>query len=238
MRQLFGAVLIVAGGVCAQSGPAFEVASVKVTPGNNSGNTSFSPFGSNRYTANNAPLAFLVQLAYGVPFQQISGLEKLGDGRYDVSAKAEDGVLLNVDQIQPRLRLLLEQRFKLAVHRETKIFDGYSLVIARGGPKLQLSSGSSENGMIFPGGLRLLNSSLEDFAGSLRSVAGRPVMDKSGIAGSYDFDLRYARDGDTDSPLPSFFTALQEKYGLKLETARVPLEIIIIDHVERIPSEN
>jgi uncharacterized protein (TIGR03435 family) len=236
---MIATMLVIACSILAQSDqPAFEVASVKVTPGNNTGNTSFSPFGSNRYTANNAPLSLLVQLAYGVPFEQISGVEKFGDGRYDLSAKAEDGVLLDVDQLRPRLRLLLEQRFKIVVHRETKTFDGYSLVIARGGPELRPSSGSSENGMIFPGGLRLMNCSLQAFAGSLRSVAGRPVMDKTGIAGKYDFNLRYARDGDIDSPLPSFFTALQEKYGLKLQTAKVPLEIIVVDHVERIPTEN
>lgn len=227
-------------GVWAQSPPAppaFEVASVRFGP-DRDGNTSFSPFGGNRYTAINATLEFLVQLAYGVPYEQIAGVEKLGSGRYDVNVKAEDGVTLTYGQLKPRLQRLLEQRFKLVVHRAMKEFDGYALVIAKGGPKLRPTAGTSEQGVIYPGGLRLMNLPLDGFAGSLRSPAGRPVVDKTGIHGNYDFSLSYAREGDAESPLPSFFTALQEEYGLKLETTKVPLEIVVIDRVEKIPTEN
>jgi uncharacterized protein (TIGR03435 family) len=87
-------------------------------------------------------------------------------------------------------------------------------------------------------GFRFLNLPLSSFAGFLRSPAGRPVVDKTGIAGNYDFTLSYALENDTDSPLPSFFTALQEQFGLKLEATKVPLELVVIDHVEKIPSEN
>lgn len=83
-----------------------------------------------------------------------------------------------------------------------------------------------------------MNFPLSAFATSLRSPAGRPVADKTGIQGNYDFSLTYARDSDTDSSLPSFFTALQEQFGLKLEPAKVPLEIVVIDHLEKIPTEN
>ena len=81
-------------------------------------------------------------------------------------------------------------------------------------------------------GCEILNASLAGFAGCLRSPAGRPVIDKTGIRGTYDFILSYARDGDTESPLPSLFTALQEQYGLRLEKSKVPLEIRVIDEVE------
>jgi|SRR5579863_133021 len=229
-------------GVWAQSPPellpAFEVASVKLTPPGSLGYTSWSPYGTNRYAASNATLDFLVQLAYGMPLDQISGVEKLGSEHYEISVKAKDGVLLTLDQLQPRLRRLLAERFRLAAHRAQKEYDGYALVVARGGPKLKPGAGVSENGTIYPGGLRIMNSTLAGFAGSLRSPAGRPVIDKTGIAGNYDFTLSYARDGDTDSPLPSLFTALQEEYGLRLEKAKVPLEILVIDRVERVPSEN
>ncbi len=83
-----------------------------------------------------------------------------------------------------------------------------------------------------------MNLPLSAFATSLRSPAGRPVVDRTGIPGNYDFSLSYARDGDTDSSLPSFFTALQEQFGLKLEPAKAPLEIVVIDHVERVPTDN
>jgi uncharacterized protein (TIGR03435 family) len=166
------------------------------------------------------------------------GMEKLGSEHYEFSAKAEDGVLLTLDQLQPRLRRLLEERFRLATHREQKEYDGYALVVAKSGPRLKPTTGSSENGVIYPGGLRIMNSTLAGFAGSLRSPAGRPVIDKTGVTGNYDFTLSYAHDGDTDSPLPSLFTALQEQYGLRLEKAKVPLEILVIDRVEKVPSEN
>jgi uncharacterized protein (TIGR03435 family) len=177
-------------------------------------------------------------MSYGVPYEQILGIEKLGSEHYDINAKAEDGVILTYEQLQPRLQRLLTQRFKLVVHREMTEFAGYALVIAKGGAKLHPTAGVSEPGTIFPGGLRLMNVPLSAFAVSLRSTAGRPVVDKTGIQGNYDFTLRYARDGDADSALPSFFTALQEECGLKLETAKVPLEVVVIDRVERIPTEN
>src|ERR1019366_2633837 len=205
-------------GIWAQSAadprPAFEVASVKPTPPGSLGYTSWSPFGTNRYAATNATLESLVQIGYGygVLIDQILGVEKLGSEHYDVSVKAEDGVLLTLDQLQPRLQRLLAERFKLATHRAQKEYDGYALGVAKDGPRLKPTAGVSENGMIYPGGLRLMNITLASFAGFLRSPAGSPVIDKTGIRGNYDFTLTYARDGDTDSPLPSLFTALQEQF--------------------------
>jgi uncharacterized protein (TIGR03435 family) len=236
MRTALASLALFTLNVWAQ--PAFEVASVKLTPPGSLGYTSWSPYGTNRYAASNATLEGLVQLAYGISREQISGIEKLGSEHYEISVKAEDGVLLTLDQLQPRFRRLLEERFKLAAHRGQKEYDGYALSVAKGGPRLKPTAGSSENGMIYPGGMRILNSTLAAFAGSLRSPAGRPVIDKTGITGNYDFTLSYARDGDTDSPLPSLFTALQEQYGLRLEKAKVPLEILVIDRVEKVPSEN
>ena len=218
---------------------AFEVASIRITPKAQFGYMSFGPSGSNVYTATNITLEALIQVAYDIPYDRISGREKLGTEHYNVAAKAEDGVLLTYEQLQPRLQRLLAERFKLSVHRETKIFDGYTLVVAKGGPKLKPSTASSEQGgTIYPGGLRLPNMTIASFAGALRSPAGRPVIDKTGIAGNFDFELAYARDDDLDSSLPSFFTALQQEYGLRLEPAKIPLELLVIDGVEKIPTEN
>lgn len=123
---------------------SFEVASVRLTPKENLGYMSFGPSGTNRYTLTNAGLSVLVQVAYGIPFDQISGIEKLSDEHFNVTAKAEDGVILTSEQLQPRMRQLLEQRFKLAAHTETKDFDGYALVVAKGGPKLKPPRGPQE----------------------------------------------------------------------------------------------
>jgi uncharacterized protein (TIGR03435 family) len=218
--------------------PAFEVASVRVTPPAQIGYTSVSPYGGNRFTVTNATLQLLVQIAYGTPYEQMSGIDKLGSERYDVTAKAEDGVVLTYEQVKPRMRRLLEERFQLKIHHEQKTTDGYALVAAKGGPKLQPGTKTTRQNQIYPGGLRLSNAPVGLLAGMLRGPAGRPVMDKTGIEGNYDFQLSYAREEETESRLPSIFTALQEQYGLKLEPAKVPLEILVIDRVEKIPAEN
>lgn len=83
-----------------------------------------------------------------------------------------------------------------------------------------------------------MNTPLSSFATSLRTLAGRPVLDKTGIQGSYDFTLRFAALDNPDSALPSFATALQEQLGLKLEPAKIALGLIVIDHAEKIPAEN
>jgi uncharacterized protein (TIGR03435 family) len=218
--------------------PEFEASSVRITAPAQFGFSKFSPYGTNRYTATNVTLGLLVQLAYGVPFQQISGIDKLGTEHYDVAAKAEEGVVLTYPALQPRMRLLLEQRFHLAIHKEEKDFDGYALAVAKGGPKLKPSIGSSEMGSIYPGGLRLFNMPLAGFASMIRSTVGSPVEDRSGIAGNYDFEMKFARDDDKDSLLPSFPTALRETFGLRLEKAKVKLEVVVIDHAEKVPTEN
>jgi uncharacterized protein (TIGR03435 family) len=79
---------------------------------------------------------------------------------------------------------------------------------------------------------------MESLASMLARPAHRPVVDKTGIKGNYEIDLRYAKDDAADSSLPSLFTALQEQLGLKLETQKIPVEMLVIDRVEKIPTEN
>jgi uncharacterized protein (TIGR03435 family) len=233
------AFFLAAVAVGAQAPPAFEAASVKIRPGS-SGLTDISPYGTGRFTASNAPLDLIIQIAFGVGSNRLEG----GPGwlkveRYDVVAKAEEGVLLTPEHLRPRLQALLEQRFKLATHRQTRLVDGYALVPAKGGPKLKPAVGELKPGGIYPGGMRFDNISVAGFAGWLSYPVGRPVVDQTGLAGNYDVIVEYARDGSTDSPLPSIFTALQEQLGLKLEPLKqVPVEMLVVDHVERVPTEN
>ena len=179
-------------------------------------------------------------MAFGVDDNQLVGAPNwFISERYDVTAKPEGDLSLTYEELAPRLQQLLAQRFKLAIHREMKDVQGYALVIAKGGPKLkQGTPGNSAGGAIFPGGLRNPNTSLDTFAAMLARPTGRPVVNKTGIAGNYDIDLRYAKDDAADSSLPSIFTALQEQLGLKLETQKVPVGMLVIDHVEKIPTEN
>jgi uncharacterized protein (TIGR03435 family) len=227
--------------------PFFEAASVRPVSHDYSvedlvrgiGITTVSPFGTNRFTARNITLQYLVAIAYGVNFDQLLGAPGwLNEQYYEITAKAEGDAGLTREQMQPLLQHLLEQRFHLVVYRETKEFKGYALVAANGAPKLTKATGTQVAGQVYPGGFDVKNESLGDLALTLGTATKTHVVDKTGIEGAYDFTLRYAPDGATDSPLPSLFTALQEQFGLKLVPQNVPVEMLVINHVDRVPTEN
>jgi uncharacterized protein (TIGR03435 family) len=133
------------------------------------------------------------------------------------------------------LRTLLEERFKLAVHTETRDGAVYNLVAAKGGSKMKQADGNSPRGSGWgPTTLRGTMSS-DKMASLLTSILGHPVLDHSGLSGIYTVDLKWAGDDQTDRP--SIFTAIQEQLGLKLEPTRGPIQVLVIDRVER-PSEN
>ena len=246
-RILFGAALLLIGvtngrGQSQNPGtvePAFEVASVKLTPPGSIGLTSIGPYGTGRFTATNVTLEVLVELAFGVNEQQIQSAPAwLGSERYDITAIARGGEKLTYEQLKRPLQGLLAERFKLATHRETKETQAYALVAAKDGAKLKASTVAKSKSMILPNGLRASAVPVATLAGMLALVTRRPVVDETGIAGTYDIKLDYVPADGGDSSLPSMFTALQEQAGLKLEPRKVPAEILIIDHVERVPVEN
>lgn len=139
------------------------------------------------------------------------------------------------------LQNLLAQRFHLAAHREVKEVNGYTLLVANGGPKLEASKGGAANGHIGPDGLTARNVPLSALAAILMHTVGAHIVDHTGLKGSYDIHLSFAPDASltaTDSALPSVFTALQEQLGLKLVAQKVPVEMLVIDRMEKIPTEN
>jgi uncharacterized protein (TIGR03435 family) len=152
------------------------------------------------------------------------------------------------------LQSLLEERFKVALHRETRMEPIYELVVAKGGLKLKDTAGPDANGRFgfFCRGQGLgpctsNNSGIGALVGMLSSMLGRPVRDKTGLTGKYDFTLTFTPEPTqpvpgasppeapptVDSNAPSIFTALQEQLGLKLESARGPVEVLVIDNAER-----
>lgn len=236
MSRFIGLFAIAAA---AMAQPSFEVASVRVTPPDRVGYTSISPSGAGTFAATNVTLEVLIGLAYGMDSNLISGKQNwLGSQSYDVSAKPEGAQGLSYEQLRPMLQKLLAERFKLRVHREVKDSSGYALVVAKDGPKLQATKGDPPRPMILKNGLRANNVSMETFASMLARPTGREVVDKTGLQGNFDFKLDYAPEGATDSSLPSIFTALQEQLGLKLTPQKVPVETLVIDWVERVPTEN
>lgn len=228
----------------ASATPDFEVASVRVipagtrvcTPASRSGCLSVSPSGAATFTARNVSLAILVSLAFGVDSNRISGAP-LGSKAYDVLTKPEGDGGRTYEQLRLPLQHLLQERFHLTCHEETKNFPGYALVVAKGGPKLHASKGGSD-AYIMREELLLQNVAMSNLAATLSFPLKCPVVDKTGLNGNYDIKLDFAPDDDTDSPLPSIFTALRETLGLKLEKAKVPVETLVIDHVDQVPTEN
>ena len=219
--------------------PAFEVATVRPSPPNH-GYTSISPFGTSRFTATNASLAYLIQLAYEIDARNLlTGKPDWLDSTYfDISAKAADDTHLTYELVKPLLQQLLQQRFHLVTHTEQKTLPGYALVVAKDGPKLHPSTIETPYAYIFAGKFRLQNATMGSFAGVLTNPIGRPIVDKTGIPGNYDFKLDYAPENDTTSNLPSLFTALEEQLGLKLESQKVPVVQVVIDHIDKTPTEN
>lgn len=217
----------------------FEVASVRLSPPN-AGFTSINNSGSARFIARNATLQFLVGMAFGVDNRNIEGGPNWFDSqRYDIEAKAEGDTPLTPKQFQPLLQQLLKDRFHLAIHHETAERPGYDLVLAKNGPQLRPGKTPARMGFITNGRIWFESASMESLAHALPSVVGGPVADKTGIKGEYRLDLKFAPVDANDSSLPSVFTALEEDLGLKLvRDSKVPVDILVIDHVEKIPTED
>ena len=170
--------------------------------------------------------------------QIVGGPKWLDTELQDLTAKAEEGAKLTTRELQPRLRRLLAERMKLEVHREKKDFSGFALVVAEGGPKLKESHAMYDQGFYFPGGLHVPFTSMDWFASMLTNPVGQPVVNKTGLAGFYDVDLNYGRPRDEKSVLAAVIKALQDQLGLTLEAQMVTAEMLIVDRIERVPSEH
>jgi uncharacterized protein (TIGR03435 family) len=217
----------------------FEIASVRMTPPGGNGLTSISPPGSATFSAMHVSLPILISIAYGVDSDRVTGGPSwVGSQQYDVNAKAEGDRRLSYEELKAPLQKLLEERFQLVVKRQTKEGPGYALVVAKSGSKLKRTEGGAAHSYILKGGLDLQNAPLDGFAGALSRPAGRPVVNETGIKDNYDIKLQYAPEGAVNSPLPSIFTALQEQLGLQLVPRKVPVEMVVIERVERVPADN
>jgi uncharacterized protein (TIGR03435 family) len=200
----------------------------------------WSTYPTNRFYVHSMPLSLLIGMAYGVESKNMTGEPNwLDSQQYDVDAKVEGDRQLTYKEMQPLLQRLLAQRFHLLVHQSTKMTSGYALLVGKGGAKLQSSTdGVQPRAQVLPNGFQTWHMDAKGIAGVLSIPAGGPVSDKTGLTGTYDVKLSYAPANDPNSNLPSFFTALQEQLGLKLESDKVPVDILIIDHVDKIPTEN
>jgi uncharacterized protein (TIGR03435 family) len=246
ITKLFGISLLLIGIVSAQVHPTFEVASVKRAagggpPGDIPRNMDGSP-GS--FAMRNVPLRFALEWAYDLKDYEISGPDWINvEERYDIIAKAA-GPATN-DQMKLMLQALLLERFKMKVHRETRDLPVYLLLPGRGPAKVKRASGDGEPTLQgSPGGIFFHNQPLSRLTFMLTRRMDRPVLNKTGLTGIYDFTIDTSGLGFNGQPPqdpnagPSIFTAIQDNLGLRLEAQRAPVDLLVIDHVEKIPVEN
>jgi uncharacterized protein (TIGR03435 family) len=253
--------------------PSFDVASIKLnTSGEFFGRFGYEP-GGQLVVVNNA-VRSLIRSAYDLQsYQILGGPEWMNSDRYDISARAAGNP--SEEQLRSMLRRLLSDRFKLVATRETREIPIYALVVARPerplGPDLRraavdcmaVTAAAEKRGVApelprpqgnrpacgtrsMPGLMMGAGVSMADLARNLAGPTDRMVVDRTGLTGAWDFDLKFLLDGPAPNipglppppaDAPSLFTALQEQLGLRLEPQRAPVDVLVITSIER-PTEN
>lgn len=235
MKRLLSGLLLT--GVLA-SAATFEAATVRINQTDSRGDRETHSGG--RLEMTNVTLRMLVRFAYRMSDPQISdGPRWMDTTRFDVVGKADhpaDGPEL-LDMLQP----LLADRFQLKFHHETRTLSGYAITVVKGGMAAKAGDqnghcGTSTN----PGYINARACTMAELTTRLASILQRPVADQTNDSGRYDFVLRWTPDnmqagGAADGI--SLFAALQEQVGVKLESQRVPVDVLVIDGAE-LPSEN
>ena len=221
-------------------GPHFEVASVRLVPEKDRGLTSISGPDEPEFRAHNITLEALTGYAFGVDSgrQIVNEPSWMSAEEYDIAAKVENNQKLGYEELKPLVQHLLQERFHLEYHRETRMHKGFALVIGKNGPRLHVSKGDAYHAYILSNGISAADVSLETLAALLTRPMGDPVVDRTGIAGKFDIQLKYDQNATSDSGLPSLTTALQDELGLKLVRQDVSEEVIVIDRVDKVPTEN
>jgi uncharacterized protein (TIGR03435 family) len=243
MKILFALMLALSAATSciAQAQASFEVAVVRPSQGN-AKDGFWSPPGIGKFTARDVTLERLIVLAYGTDSDQIANKPAWFESDlFDVEAKPAEGIKLSREELRPMLQALLRERFHLLAHTEERSMPGYALTVARNGPRLQPTKGSQWPGFrinVNRSELNGLNWSMPFLATMLQNVAGRTVVDRTGLTGSYDIKVEFSSDLSSDHQLPSIFTALEETLGLKLKPEKVPVEFLVIDSADRRPIEN
>jgi uncharacterized protein (TIGR03435 family) len=238
----------------ADSTPPYDVASVKQHNPNDESPTAQSfnmSIHDDVFTATNVPLKSIIEFAYDVRSDQITGLTgPVSSALFDIEAKVvpPDGVpmpKLADSVLQAMIIPLLADRFHLKAHLQPKTMPVYDLVVDHGGPKFQFNDEDETNSNMNMSAsnndnvLTAKGSSMSDLAAALSDEVHRQVIDKTGITRTADFTLKWTSDeaADQGGTVVSIFTAVEEQLGLKLQPAKGPVDTLVIDHVE-MPSEN
>jgi uncharacterized protein (TIGR03435 family) len=247
--------------------PVFEVVSVKLDRSGQGGSNRTRPMSSEQFSATNIPLESLIELAYRMsPFQVVGGPSWLRTDRYDVEAKIDDSLFKQLrqrpedeqlSQFRLMLRALLSDRFKLTVSSRTDDLPVLDMVVSKNGPhiggsglKVVAPFANNTQGVVMVMGrgqditIQGSAATMDNLARSLAISLGRKVINDTGLTETYNFSIHFADDTQTqpdaapsDSSTPLVFAALENSLGLKLQRATGPVDVIVVDHVEK-PSEN
>jgi uncharacterized protein (TIGR03435 family) len=239
------AIVLMMGAVAYGQAPAFDAATVKMGGPVVNGliNINTGRILNGVVTLANATLSDCLKFAYSLTTdEQIAGPDWINQKmvRFEVTGKAPadtpDG------QLMLMLQALLKERFQLAMHTEPREIQHYELVTGKNGPKLKESAVNAldATGAARLDGIKSNRMTMNKLASLLSRMTRMPVIDKTGLAGYYQFDLKYA---DERQPVenqvgPSVFTAVQEQLGLKLESKKSPVDLLVIDRAEKVPLEN
>ena len=204
-----------------------------------------------RFTATGSVAKLVVMLAYDVQEAQIAGgPDWFATEKWDIEAKSDDPGGHSVEETRQMLQNMLAERFGLRIHRETEQRPAYVLTVAKDGPKFKPAEQGSTNVRVSGNSVSLERGDLVRMTQLLSSALGRPVVDRTGLTGLYDLSLKW-----DDAPVPeggvtgldvpaapgnnrgSIFTAIQDQLGLRLDSQRAPVEVIVVDQMER-PSAN
>lgn len=228
--------------------PSLEVATIK--PSDPSDQRHRSEVHGQRIVIENQTVKNMIQMSYGVQARQIVNAPSwIESERFDIQGLTNMEGQPSVPQFQEMVRKLLAERFGLKLHMEKREMARYSLIVTKGGPKMEPTKVAPDalpneqgTGDKTSRSWRMENVSMTDLAQNLQGELDRPVVDETGLKGRYDFTLKWLRTDaapatDSDGSLPGIFTALQEQVGLKVEPSKGEVDVLVIEQVEQ-PSQN
>jgi uncharacterized protein (TIGR03435 family) len=237
----------------ADADPAFEVATIKPSE---SPQLSLKLSEAGIFESSGTTLSFLIKFAYDLHARQIvGGASWLETEKYDVTGKPDQPGKPSLTQLKAMIRKLLADRFQLTIRQEKRELPVYAITVGKSGAKL-VKNDSDPNGVwaggIGPRSLSYKNITMAEFAAILKqagTIVDRPVVDQTGLGSArYDLTMKWTPDASPSQPggaehpvdnagAPDLFTAFQEQLGLKLESTKAAVDVLVIDHVEK-PSAN
>jgi len=186
----------------------------------------------------NVSLKSCIQMAYHLSEGRLIGPDWLSTTSFDIVAKPPSGAPR--DQTREMMQALLSDRFKLAIHHESRMLPAFALVVGKNGPKLQKGGPGGPNVDVNNYKMNGKGMTMVNLAEALSRHLDRPVVDKTGLEGVFDLNLEWSPEEKPEDvkSAPSIFTAVQEQLGLKLQAEKLPLDVVVVDHMERKPTEN